>query len=620
MENKILYGYLRQSKEDTGEGYSIQYQKEVGERIKNRFGFSKIIFFNEGSGVSGTTNPFERKVGRELFDKVQNGEVKHLFVYEWSRLSRDNFFSEYLRKKFIENNVLIYEGDCSEPRNLGNPIDQLTSSILSSIYTYERQNMIKRIKEGLYQSRLNKRWGGVYLPYGYKRDEDGNVIVDEVEMSIYLQMVEFIFEGKSVRWVVNWLNDNSIPTKGERVIKKGYIKRRDVDGELKEINMKSTLWRDNVVRNILTKPYYKGERIDKYGNRFEFPTILDEERWIQLQDKINENKSVNRNGNKPIHNYLLKNLIFCKRDGHKLLGRIKSDERTYYCSKKRKEVRLKGEKPCSLPSPNLDFIEKYVWEKLTDILSNSHLIREEFKNQKLQNQTHRTSVELMEKEVKSIESKINEVEKKKSKIVNLYLDDNIDKETYKVQFDKLRDEEFELREQLKEGRNNLIILGDSKGWIDWVDSFRKEVLSWGENLDFISKREKVEKYIKRIDIDYLDELKKYEIEITLRYPMINDRFEWKDTKKKSLGYKIKKGMDKVKDLVDKSSYQIRSTSVNSILIGGYVELKFKLYPDKGDINYFQEIDFFKLITNYLQLLPHFFTYFFIVYFHYSILI
>ncbi len=560
MEKNILFGYLRQSKEDNGEGYSIVYQKEVGERVRKRFGFSKIIYFNEGSGVSGTTNPFERKVGKELFDKIQNGEVKNLFIYEWSRLSRDNFFSEFLRKKFIENEVLIFEGDCSEPRNLNNPIDQLTSSILSSIYTYERQNMIKRIKEGLYQSRINQKWNGVYLPYGYKRDEEGEVVLDEVEMSIYLQMVDFVFEGKSVRWIVNWLNDNSIPTKGERVIKKGFIKRTDGDGETKEVSLKSTLWRDNVVRGILTKSYYKGERIDKYGNRFQFPTILTEEKWILLQQKINENKSVNRSGNKPVHNYLLKNLLFCKRDGSKLLGRIKPDERTYYCSRKRKEVRMKGEKPCSLPSPNLDFIESYIWEKLTSILSNSHLIKEEFKNQKLQNQTHKSSIENLTKELTSIEKKIKEVEKKKSKIVNLYLEEDIDKETYSIEFGRLKDEEFELRESLKDSKNNLFVLGDTKGWIDWVEGFRKEVLSWGSNLDFNSKREKVEKYIKRIDIDFDDKLKKYEIEITLRYPIINDEFEWKDTENKSLGYSIKKGMDKIKDVISKTSYQIRTTS------------------------------------------------------------
>ena len=560
MENKILYGYLRQSKEDNGEGYSIQYQKDIGERVRERFGFNKIIFFNEGSGVSGTTNPFERKLGRELIEKIQNGEVKNLFFYEWSRLSRDNFFSEYLRKKFIENNVLIYEGDCSESKDLSNPIDQLTSSILSSIYTYERLNMIKRIKEGLFQSRLNQRWGGVYLPYGYKRDKDRNIIVDEVEMTIYLQMVDLIFDGKSIRWVVNWLNDNSIPTKGENVIKKGFIKRVDTNGDTKEVSVKLVLWRDNVVRGILTKPYYMGERIDKQGNKFKFPSILTEERWVSLQNRINDNKSVNRNGNKPKHNYLLKNLLYCGKDGSKLLGRIKSDERTYFCNMKRKEIRMKGEKPCTLPSTNLDFIEKFVWEKLTSILSNSHLIKEEFKIQKLQNETYKTSIEVFERGLKSTENKIKELEKKKSKIVTLYLEESIDKGTYKVEFDKLKNEEFELRETIKDSKTNLSVLGDSKGWLDWIKSFELEVLSWGDNLDFHSKRDKVEKYIKRINLNYFEDSKKYEIEILLRYPMISDEFEWKDKKNKSLGYKIKKGGDKTKYYINKTSYQKTFTS------------------------------------------------------------
>ena len=67
----------------------------------------------------------------------------------------------------------------------------------------------------------------------------------------------------------------------------------------------------------------------------------------------------------------------------------------------------------------------------------------------------------------SLEKRLKEVEKKKSKIVNLYLEENIDKSTYTIEFGRLRDEEFELNESLKDSRNNLFVLGDSKGWIDW---------------------------------------------------------------------------------------------------------------------------------------------------------
>jgi hypothetical protein len=144
-----------------------------------------------------------------------------------------------------------------------------------------------------------------------------------------------------------------------------------------------------------------------------------------------------------------------------------------------------------------------------------------------------------------------------------------------------------MNESLKDSRNNLFVLGDSKGWIDWVEGFRKEVLSWGDNLDFISKREKVEKYIKRIDIDFDEGQKKYEIEITLRYPIINDEFEWKDEKNKSLGYSIKKGVDKIKDVISKTSYQFHVTDVKSKMICGYSELKFSFYPEKGELCYFK---------------------------------
>ncbi len=554
MKGKILYGYIRESKED-GSGYSLKFQESVGEKIKKRFGFKKLVILNEGSGVSGNSNPFERSQGSVLNKKIKNDELKHLYVYEWSRLSRNNLHSELLRKLFRENEVELYEGDCKESKDLNNPIDELTSSILGSIYTYERQNMIKRIKEGLIQSRSNLKWSGVYLPYGYKKDENKKVTLDEIEVPIYLKMVDYVFEGKSIRWIVNWLNENSIPTKSNSVVKKGFIKFKNNDGSINEVTTKTMLWRDVVVRNILTKPYYKGLRIDKYGNQFKFPKIIDEQKWELLQQTIEENTSRNRSGNKQVHNYLLKNLVFCNRDNHKLLGRIKKDERTYYCNKKRKENRLKDELPCSLPSPNLDKLESFVWDKLTSILSNSHLIKEEFKTQQLQNYSYNKSRQIIEKEIKVLINKVEEIKLKKSKIIKLHLDDMIDPDEYNSMYLSLKNEEENLTDELNGKNNNLIILGDKGVWIDWVNNFSKEVKSWKSSMKFEVKREKVLRYIKKIVIDYNTNTKKYSIDIHLKYPMLNDKITWIDKDDKKKGYKIKKGKEIVKFNQNFTSYQ-----------------------------------------------------------------
>lgn len=561
MKDKILYGYLRESKEDSS-GYSLDFQERVGEKIKNRFHFNEFKIFNEGSGISGNSNPFERDQGSILVNKIQNGEIKSLYVYEWSRLSRNNFYSEYLRKIFRENDVILYEGDCNEPKDLNNPIDNLTSSILGSIYTFERLNMIKRIKEGLVNSRENSRWNGVYLPFGYKRGEDRKVTLDETEIPIYLKMVDFVFEGKTIRWIVNWLNENLIPTKSSTVVKKGFIKFKNKDGTFKEVDTKVMLWRDNVVRNIITNTYYKGVRIDKYGKEYPFPSIITVERWGQLQKIFEDNISRNRTGNKQIHNYLLKNIVFCGRDNKKLLGRIKKDERTYYCSGKRKETRLKIGHICSLPSPNLDRLESFVWEKLTSIMSNSHLVKEEYKKQKLQNHSYYKSQEILKKDIKKIEKKIEDIKQMKEKILGLYLKEMVDEETYYQKFNILKDEEEIYKDELNDKNNNLLIIGDKGLWIDWINDFSKDVKSWKSETDFEFKREKVLKYIKKIIVDYDDKTKKHLIEIHLKYPMINDKLIWNDKNDKKKGYKIRNGKGVIKHkLGKKTSYQPIITSL-----------------------------------------------------------
>jgi len=538
---KTLYGYVRQSKDDDGKGHSLDYQIRVGNQVKDRFGFDDFILFNEGSGVSGTTNPLERESFRKLIELIDNGNVSNLYVFEWSRLSRDNFYSEYLRKKIKDNNILLYEGDCTEPKELNNPIDQLTSSILSSIYTYERQNMVKRIKEGLIQSRKNLKWSGIYLPYGYSRNEGGTVSICEIESPIYLKIVEFTRDGRTVRWITNWLNDNSVPTKNSRVNKKGFIKRKSTSG--KEIKQSTLvmMWRDNVVRGILNNTYYKGLRTDKEGNQYEFPNIISVDEWDSLQIILKENVSKNRRGNKSVHKYLLKNLIFCKRDDSKFLGRIKTDERTYYCGRKRKEVRLKGELPCSIPSPNLDRFEQFIWENLTRILKDSKLIREEFKIQQLKEKELKNSKSNLESEIDKIDKKIIDITNQKERILKLYMNNVIEEKTYYKEYKVFDKEKSELSDLKINHLNNLILLGDSKFWVDWVNKFSEEVNSWEKNPSFEYKREKVEKYISKIVIDFNEKNSVHVVDIVLKYPMINDELIWNDKNDKSKGYTIKSG-------------------------------------------------------------------------------
>lgn len=233
--------------------------------------------------------------------------------------------------------------------------------------------------------------------------------------------------------------------------------------------------------------------------------------------------------------------LLLKSNNSKFLGRIKTDERTYYCGRKRKEVRLKGELPCSIPSPNLDRFEQFIWENLTRILKDSKLIREEFKIQQLKETELKNSKSNLESEIGKIDKKIIDITNQKERILKLYMNNVIEEKTYYKEYKGFDKEKSDLSELKTNHLNNLILLGDSNFWVNWVNLFSEEVNSWEKNPSFEYKREKVEKYISKIELDYDKTNSVHLVDIVLKYPMINDELIWNDKNDKSKGYTIKSG-------------------------------------------------------------------------------
>jgi site-specific DNA recombinase len=291
--------------------------------------------------------------------------------------------------------------------------------------------MAKRIKSGLEESYEKGKWQGAQVPYGYKRDEDGLVIIDKEQAEIYKQMVNMVHKGKSIRDIANWLNDNNIPTNSAKTVDKGYIEY-DRDNGTQKVDTDEMVWRDNVVRRILESELRKGVR--KTGGKvYDFPAIISEQQWDRLQQRMEDNKRFHHKGNRTKHFYLLKGLLFCKRHEEydaKLLGKIKSDQRSYYCTRKRKAVRHKNEPPCPLPSPNLDKMNKFVWETFLEIFSNSYLVYKKFKQKVLEENESVSDKEKLESKISNLRNELKVLENKKQKLLDLYLDDALEKDEF----------------------------------------------------------------------------------------------------------------------------------------------------------------------------------------------
>ena len=136
-------------------GLKIKYNRtstiqQEGERFKLDKDNYDLTLFDKG--VSGKIPFSEREKGRELTQLVQNGEVDEVIVEELSRLGRNTIDTLTTLKFFEENGVNVVVKSMGNLQSMvngkKNPIWNLITSVMSSLYELERENILERTEMG----------------------------------------------------------------------------------------------------------------------------------------------------------------------------------------------------------------------------------------------------------------------------------------------------------------------------------------------------------------------------------------------------------------------------------------------------------------------------------------
>jgi len=136
-------------------GLKIKYNRtstiqQEGERFKLDKDRYDLTLFDKG--VSGKKPFSEREKGRELTLLVQNGEVDEVVVEELSRLGRNTIDTLTTLKFFEENGVNVVVKSMGNLQSMvngkKNPIWNLITSVMSSLYELERENILERTEMG----------------------------------------------------------------------------------------------------------------------------------------------------------------------------------------------------------------------------------------------------------------------------------------------------------------------------------------------------------------------------------------------------------------------------------------------------------------------------------------
>jgi DNA invertase Pin-like site-specific DNA recombinase len=121
---------------------------QSGNRFQNDDDIYDLVLMDK---VSGKTSFFERENGKKIKELVEKGKVSTLVTEDFSRLGRNTgdmistleYLEEHKVNVFVRN-IGLY----SRPYGEKNPIWKMISSVMSSIYEMELENIKERTRVG----------------------------------------------------------------------------------------------------------------------------------------------------------------------------------------------------------------------------------------------------------------------------------------------------------------------------------------------------------------------------------------------------------------------------------------------------------------------------------------
>ena len=547
---KFLDCYFRVSTQEQTKGQSLDTQQEYGKKIAKKL---NLKFRPRDEGARSSTIGFRPRL-EEIKEDIEKGLVKHLWVFDRSRLFRDETDSVLFRRNYLEKfDVRFYEGEAGNLCNFDSLEEKLTYDIVSKLQQYENEKRSHKSKQGkrylLRQGVSNRHYGGTVL-FGYK-SIDGVLSVDELESKWVLFIFNSVLEGKSTMDIKKVL---------------------DTDGKTDGVHPRRTSdknWNIGTLESILRNRSYIGEKefYDKELDvtfTYTIPPIVSRSTFNKVRNEMEKRRKTQDNNKK--HTTIFGDYMVCE-CGEKIGSTVKVGKRkdgssfntkSYYCVTRERNWKKVKETNCSnRKSMNMDMADEYLISKIRDVVSDSVILKEKFKHDVLSKKFDKDA------DIKERETKLEEKCRKLIRRQEQTYENIISMETDLVQgrrekkitegiIKNLTVELETLKNELKKTELEIEDLSEEKIWLDWLerygDDLKTKVSTSTEN-----QKEWLDGLIRKIVVlveygeDRDGNIKQlgHKFEVLFRIPVVRDKLVYHDKNDKSKGYSVKDGVSKL---------------------------------------------------------------------------
>ena len=516
------------------EGTSLDTQQQLGVKKAKQLKFGSRLW-DEGGKSSHHEDINGRPVLLKLYEAMKRGEIKHLWVYDQSRLSRNDQVASIFRYECNKQGVTLYTKDGQF--DLSNPQDKLMKVILDGMGEFENSIRAERTRLGKLNRAREGFWFGGPAPFGYKVVEKKLVLNKDESVWIKKIFTETL-KGTTTLGLKRLLDS------------KGVLPRR-----------KKGTWSIGSIQSLIKNTHYKGiyHYHDKKSDEkieLQCPAIVDETTWAAVQKAKTRDTSRVSQQNRTKQFYLLRDLMFCGHCGLPMSARRKEskNEQLYYCPNKERDWVNKGgtltpwarDKGCGMSrSLNIPETDRLVWDAVIDTHKSSTILKEEVKWKILEEAgaplaRDQEEIKGLERQLKQFERMLKQLNESQANLLLARNSGEIKADVFKIAMEKSTEQIHNL--EIKIANTQLQIKGgnDNKKWVDWLKIFGQN-LEKKKNFSEIEKKQYLMGLIEKISVKYDKNKNQHEVAIKFQLPVVGYSVIWKNPENHKEGYKVKRG-------------------------------------------------------------------------------
>lgn len=453
MKGKIaLYSRVSTS-EQSEHGYSEKEQEQllIKEVMKNFPGYDYETYTD--SGISGK-NIEGRPAMKRLLQDVKDNKIEIVLSWKLNRISRSMRDVFNIIHEFKEHGV-GYKS-ISENIDTSNASGEVLVTMFGLIGSIERSTLASNVKMSMNaKARSGEAITGRVLGYKLSLNpltQKNDLVIDENEAHIVREIFDlYLNHNKGLKAITTILNQ-----KGYRTINQKPFSVFGVKYILNNPVYKGYVRFNNHQNWAVQRRSGKSDKNDVILVKGKHEAIISEDVFDQVHEKL---ASKSFKPGRPIGgDFYLRGLIKCPECGNNMVCR-----RTYYKTKKSKKRTIKryyicslfnrsGSSACHSNAINAEVVERVINVHLNRILSQPNVIKqiassviEELK------QKHSKQTEI-KYDIDSLEKQKAKVKTQQERLLELFLDDEMDSEMLKAKQSEMNQQLEVLDQQIKEAK------------------------------------------------------------------------------------------------------------------------------------------------------------------------